>query len=147
MNEIKENPAVGMGVPATEERKNISDNSIAETDGKIKCVIQKPGRISEIIEIEDNYFLLCKLLGGVPTEHTLPENRLIMIFVDRNLFLPSNVVLKADRDDIGIVIGGTVIITNEGNDGNLISLTPEQIQCARAWLLKNTYQEEKEYAN
>lgn len=105
---------------------------------KIKAVMQRPGEISEIVYIEDNLSVLRALMGGIPTSHRLPENGLLLLFLDRQMFLQDNIKLS----DIDTVIGGTVIITNENEHGELFSLTTEQIQSARAWLLKNTYMEE-----
>ena len=147
MNNTKEKSAVGIAVPATEKDiNNLPENIISENEGKIKkkimpetikAVIQRPGEISEIVEIEDKFFRIKELIGGVPGCYIIPEIGLEMIYVVDGLFLPYNIYLKDD------IINGSVLITNSEKD-ELVSLTPEQIQAAREWLLKHTYEEEKQ---
>ena len=57
----------------------------------IKAVIQRPGEISEIVEIEDNFFRIKELIGGVPGRYIIPEIGLEMIYVVDGLFLPYNI--------------------------------------------------------
>lgn len=102
----------------------------------IKCIFQRPGQISVIMRINDNYFHIRDLIGGVPAMHHIPEIGLEMIFVDNDRFLPRNIRLSDD-----IIIGGAVMIVKEDCKGELVSLTIEEVYAARGWLLKHTYEE------
>lgn len=100
----------------------------------IKTVIQRPGMISEISEIENSIESINKVVGGISTEVTIPENSLKLI-----------INVNSDRKGIPTLktlwgrIFGTVIIVTKDRD-TYISLTPEQIQSARGWLLKHTWE-------
>lgn len=100
---------------------------------KIKCVIQRPGQLSEIINVEDNFFYIRDLLGGVPEYIKISDLNLSLIFISNNHFLPYNIYYP-DKD----IICGTVIIMKEVND-TAISMTISEIQDARSWLLNHTY--------
>ena len=103
----------------------------------IKAVIQRPGEISEIVETENTVEALNELVGGLSTAVTIPGciGKLVMnVNIDRRHKKPTLRTLWGR-------IYGNVIITNM--DGNhYISLTPEQIQSARGWLLRHTYEED-----
>lgn len=138
MPDKKEKSAVGATTPATEDKKTISDNSIAETDGKIKIVIQFPGKIAVATWMTGH---MNDVLKGGTTVVTIPENglKLVMNIHSDRRGTPNLKTLWGK-------IYGTVLITAmKGKE--YVSLTPEQVQDARAWLLKNTYQKEKEYAS
>lgn len=137
MDDKKEKSAIGAGTPQAESIENTSDKSITEKREKIKCVFQRPGQISVIMHINDNYFHIRDLIGGVPAMHHIPEIGLEMIFVDNDRFLPRNIRLSDD-----IIIGGAVMIVKEDCKGKLVSLTTEEVYAARGWLLKHTYEEE-----
>lgn len=106
----------------------------------IKAVIQRPGEISEIVEIENTVEALNELVGGMSTEVTIPENglKLIMNMHSDRRGIPTLKTLW------GRIYGTVVIAAKEEN--RYISLTTEQIQSARAWLMKHTYEEEKQNA-
>lgn len=136
MSEQKEKSAVGMAVPAT-EIENITKVSIADSEEKIKVVLQKSGKISEITEIENSIGTTNDIVGGLSTEVTIPENglKLIMNMNSNRRGMPTLKTLWGR-------IFGTVIIAAK-KENRYISLTTEQIQSARTWLMKHTYEEEK----
>ena len=133
MNIIKEISAIGAGTPQAESIENTSDKSITEKRKKIKIVLQIPGEISRAVWLTGH---MNDLLGGHTTVVTIPENGLSLVF---NMY--------SDRRGTPTLktlwgkIYDTVIVTKlEGR--NFVSLAPEQIQAARAWLLRHTYEEE-----
>lgn len=104
----------------------------------IKAVIQHPGALSEISEIENSIESINRIVGGLSTEVTIPENSLKLI-MNINSSRKGTPTLKT----LWGRIFGTVIIAAKEENG-YISLTTEQIQSARTWLMKHTYEEEKE---
>lgn len=136
----KEKSAVGVGAPATESRKISTDKSITVSDEKIKgkkmikAVIQHTGALSEISEIENSIEAVNRIVGGLSTEVTIPENGLKLI-MNVNSKRKGNPNLKT----LWGRIFGTVIIAAKEQNG-YVSLTPEQIQSARGWLLKHTWE-------
>ena len=135
MNQIKEKSAVGMAVPATEISKPYKE-SIPETTEKIKCVLQKPGEISEILHIDNTIEELSKRVDGQPATLGL-GNGLIMIYnrFGENKLTLGNLKNNLSLDD-GLVISGTVLIT--ALDKNNTEMNIRQIQQARTWLLQHT---------
>lgn len=135
MSDKKEKSAVGMAVPATEEGKITTADIIPAEKEKIKAVLQKPGEISEIVEIENTVEALNELVSGMSTAVKIPDNSLTLI-----MNMNSNRRAKPNLKTLWGRIFGTVVIVKD-TKGELISLTPEQIQSARGWLLKHTYAE------
>lgn len=132
MPDKKGKSAVGMGVPATEIEKT-SNESIYESEEKIKIVIQFPGKIAVVTWMTGH---MNDVLKGGTTVVTIPENglKLVMNIHSDRRGTPNLKTLWGK-------IYGTVLITAmKGQE--YVSLTPEQIHSARAWLLRNTYQEE-----
>lgn len=142
MNDTKEKSAVGAATPATEMNNNTSTDIISGNEGKIKgqktikAVIQRPGEISEIVETENTVEALNELVGGMSTAVTIPDNSLTLI-----MNMNSNRRGTPNLKTLWGRIYGTVLITAT-EDGQYVSLTPEQIQSARGWLLKHTYEED-----
>ena len=133
MNDIKKNTADGAGTPTTARNiENSTANNIAENSGKIKIVIQCPGELSRAIWMKGH---MNDVLSGHTTVVTIPENGLRLVF---NMY--SDRRGKPNLKTLWGKIYGTVLITaTEGK--HYVSLTPEQIQAARGWLLKHTYEE------
>lgn len=102
----------------------------------IKAVIQHTGALSEISEIENSIEAVNRIVGGLSTEVTIPENGLKLI-MNVNSKRKGNPNLKT----LWGRIFGTVIIAAKG-ENRYISLTTEQMQSARGWLMKHTYEEE-----
>ena len=140
MNAEKEKSAVGVGAPAT-ERKNINidpDIIISCVSGKIKTikvVIQRPGELSVVARIAQSIEELNALVGGMSTAVTIPDNGLKLIM---------NVNSKRRRKPTlktlwGRIYGTVLIMAADGD--TFIDLTPDQVQSARGWLLRHTYEE------
>lgn len=106
----------------------------------IKAVIQRPGEISEKVCIGNTIESINRIVGGMSTEVTIPENglKLIMNMHSDRRGMPTLKTLW------GRIFGTVIIAAKEEN--RYISLTTEQIQSARAWLMKHTYEEEKQNA-
>ena len=133
MNDTKEKSAVGAATPATEMNNNTSTSIISRNEEKIKIVLQIPGEISQADWLTGH---MNDLLGGHTTVVTISENGLNLVFSTH-----SSRRGKPNLKTLWGRIYGTVVVTKmEGRD--FISLTPEQIQSARGWLLRHIYEEE-----
>lgn len=100
---------------------------------KIKIVYQFPGNTSRITEIPNTLEAMQKLVGGYIETLSLP-NGLVMVIDEEGR-------LKGRPDNIrcvqvGTIVGTVVITAAKGEE--FVSLTAEQIQTARAWLLKHS---------
>lgn len=113
--------------------KNITDNSIPENDGKIKIVVQNPGEISTIAEVNNTLEAMQKLVGGYLETLTL-NNGLVLVMDEEGRLkgLPENVRCV----QAGTIVGRIFITRAEGE--SFVSLTPEQCQNARSWLLRHS---------
>ena len=140
MNAEKEKSAVGMAVPAT-ERKNINIDPdiiiscVSEKIKTIKVVIQRPEELSVVARIAQSIEELNALVGGMSTAVTIPDNGLKLIM---------NVNSKRRRKPTlktlwGRIYGTVLIMAADGD--TFIDLTPDQVQSARGWLLRHTYEE------
>ena len=141
MNDIKEKSAVGTAIPATETDKQSTDIISEERrkikmPGKIKAVLQRQGALSEIVSIDNTIEEMNRIVGGMSTAVTIPDNSLTLI-----MNMNSNRRGTPNLKTLWGRIFGTVIIAAKEQNG-YVSLTPEQIQSARGWLLKHTYEEE-----
>lgn len=134
MSSTKEKSAVGVGTPATEKDINITpENIISAREEKIKIVLQFPGKIAVATWMTGH---MNDVLKGGTTVVTIPENGLKLV-----MNVHSKRSGKPNLKTLWGKIYGTVLITAmEGKE--YVSLTPEQVQSARAWLLKHTYMEE-----
>lgn len=131
MNQTKEKSAVGTAIPATEISKPYKE-SIPETTEKIKCVLQKPGEISVVANITNTLEAMQKIVGGDIETLTLSNGYvLVMNALGKLIGLPR--MLKFYTGSID----GTVIMTRAEGD-RFVSLTNEQIQEVRGWLLQHT---------
>lgn len=135
MNGNKKISPVGTPIPARDTEIN-HKTSISLFGGKIKCVLQKPGEISEILHIDNTIEELSKRVDGQPATLGL-GNGLIMIYnrFGENKLTLGNLKNNLSLDD-GLVISGTVLIT--ALDKNSTDMTIQQVQQARTWLLKHT---------
>ncbi len=135
MNDTKEKSAVGVGAPATEKDINITpENIISAREEKIKIVLQFPGKIAVATWMTGH---MNDVLKGGTTVVTIPENGLKLV-----MNVHSKRSGKPNLKTLWGKIYGTVLITAmEGKE--YVSLTPEQVQSARAWLLKHTYEVEE----
>lgn len=99
---------------------------------KIKIVLQFPGKISVATWMTGH---MNDVLKGGTTVVTIPENGLKLV-----MNVHSDRKGKPNLKTIWGNIYGTVLIT--AMDGKeYVSLTTAQVQSARAWLLKHTWEE------
>lgn len=104
---------------------------------RLKVVLQRPGHISEVVAIPNTLEDFQQLVGGYIETLSLPNGFVIVMNEEGRLKgLRANIICYA-----GVIVGNVVITKAEGE--GFVSLTPEQIQSARGWLLKHTYEEEK----
>jgi len=103
---------------------------------RIKVVIQHSGDISEIAETEGTLEALNRIVGGMSTAVAIPDNSLTLI-----MNMNSNRRGTPNLKTLWGRIFGTVVIVKD-TKGEFISLTPEQVQSARGWLLRHTYEED-----
>ena len=133
MNNTQKNTAPRAGTPETESNKNITTKSITDDSGKIKIVFQWPGKISSIATIPNTLEAMQKLVGGYIETVSLP-NGLILVMDEEGR-------LKGRQENVRCVqygtIVGTVFVTAADGD-EFRSLTTEEIQTARAWLMKHS---------
>jgi len=102
---------------------------------RIKVVFQRPGKLSEIRTIPNTLEAFQQLVGGYIETLSLPNGFVIVINEEGRLKgLRANIICYA-----GVIVGNVVITKAEGEE--FVSLTPEQIQAARGWLLRHTYEE------
>ena len=100
---------------------------------KIKIVYQFPGAVSRIAEIPNTLKAFQKLVGGYIETLTLPNGLVMVIDEDGRLKgLPRNIGCER----YGTIVGTLLITAADGDDFR--SLTPKEIQDARAWLLRHS---------
>lgn len=126
--------AVGTAIPATENKYQTTD-IIPENNGKIKCVFQGTNKLnSEIICIEGTRKGFREQIGGEIEMFNLGDN--IILVMDKegkargrtpNIYVGSEVIY------------GDVVISKSDPTGEPISLTTEEIQEVRGWLLRNKF--------
>lgn len=116
----------------TKSNNNITTNSIADNNEKIKVVLKHPGEISVITEIDNTIKSINGIVGGLST----------CVTTSNGLTLAMNVYTKRKEalHNLKTLWGniyGTVVLTASNADG-FVSLTNEQIQTAQAWLIKHS---------
>lgn len=131
MTDIKEKSAPETAISETEKRIYQNKSSITESDKKVKVVIQHPGEISRIAEIENSISAVNDIVGGLSTVVTTDCGLYLIIHAYEDTRKKPNI--KTVYCDVS----GTVIMAACEN-GSFVNLTPEQIQMARSWLLKHT---------
>ena len=132
-NREQKKTAPRAATPETESNNNITDNSIADIREKIKVVVQHPGDISRIMTVKNDLKSMQELIGGYLETLTLP-NGLVLVMDEEGR-------LKGLRENVrcvqfGTIVGRIFITAAEGE--SFRSLTVEEIQSARAWLLKHS---------
>ena len=131
----KKKTAPEAGTPETENEKS-PDYSIANECGKIKLVVQNPGEISRVVTIQNTLEAMQEVIGGYIETVTLP-NGLVLVMDEEGR-------LKGLRENVrcvqfGTIVGRIFITAAEGE--SFRSLTVDEIQSARAWLIKHSIQE------
>lgn len=99
---------------------------------KIKIVYQNPGEISRIVTIPNTEEAMQELVGGYIEVHHIGNGLLLVMDEEGRLKgLPENVRCV----QYGTIVGPVFITADKDEDFR--SLTPEEIQTARAWLMKH----------
>lgn len=133
MNNNQKNTAPRAATPETESNNNITTTSITEPSGKIKAVVQNPGEISRIVTIPNTLYALQELVGGYIEVHHIGNGLLLVMDEDGRLKgLPENVRCV----QYGTIVGPVFITADQDEDFR--SLTTEEIQTARAWLMEHS---------
>ena len=96
-------------------------------DTKIKAVIQNPGEISTISRIDDTIEAFNRVVGGASARVALGVGKLFLVI---NNYGGANPNLTTDY---GIIQGPVIVVAMD--NGLYVSMTVEEIQAARAWLL------------
>jgi len=135
MNESKKISPIGTAIPTRGTRKTYK-KIIPKPQYKIKCVLQNPNEISQIVSIDNNVNVIKSYLDGDVATMTFGIDGLIMIY---NKFGKSKgCTLGKLKDNLsldgGLTVSGAVLITSIDNT----DMTAKQIQSARTWLLKHT---------
>lgn len=139
MSDVQKKTAPEAATSETEsvvDNKQSTDTIVAEAAEKIKVVIQHPGEISRIADINALPLnLAAKLSEMLAKRRALNVNIMsdVLVFDPLALALaePVNVVAY------GSVYHGTVAFVAVDGD-TPVSLTPQQIQQKRAWLLRHS---------
>lgn len=126
MKGYKKKSAVGVGAPATENRKRYTINSILKNGGDVKVLIKRPGAIPEFIKSADipQEFLSRKLKVELLLSSTLA------LVCDPKSKEPIN--LSVDR----IVYRGTVVILR-GGLSRVLPMSYSDGNDAFVWLMKH----------
>ena len=133
MNKIKKKNRPQSGNSGDDaKRKTFTVKSIARKAEKIKIVIQRPGEISQIIEIPNTLKAFQEVVGGCIEVINLGKGLIGVIDEDGRIKDK-----KANIDYYGNDIRGTVVITAADGE-SLRSLTTSEIQSARTYLMKNS---------
>lgn len=133
MNNNQKNTAPRAATPETESRENSTTTSITEPSGKIKVVVQNPGDFSRIVTVPNTIEALQELIGGhIEVHHISGSLLLVMDEEGRLKGLPENVRCV----QYGTIVGPVFITADKDEDFR--SLTSEEIQTARAWLMKHS---------
>ena len=133
MNTEKKKTAPRAATPETESRKNPTTTSIDDSGEKIKVVVQNPGELSRIVAVPNTLEALQELVGGYIEPHHICGSLVLVMDEDGRLKgLPENVRCV----QYGTIVGPVFITADKDEDFR--SLTPEEIQTARAWLMKHT---------
>ena len=102
-------------------------------NNEIKIVVQHPGEISKIITVPNTLEALQELVGGDIEVHHIGNGLLLGMNEEyRYKNLPDNVRCV----QYGTIAGTVFVTADEGEDFR--SLTTEEIQSARAWLMKHS---------
>lgn len=132
MNNCQKNTAPEAGTLEAESREKSTTTSITEPSGKIKVVAQNPGEISRIVTIPNTLEAMQELVGGYIEPHHICGSLLLVMDEEGRLKgLPENVRCV----QYGTIVGPVFITADKDEDFR--SLTPEEIQTARTWLMKH----------
>ncbi len=97
---------------------------------KLKAVIQKPGEISEIVSLDGTIEAFNRTVAGASARVALGVGRLFLVMNNYGGTKPNLMT------DFGIIQGPVIIVAMD--NGLYVSMSIEEIQSARAWLLKHS---------
>lgn len=97
---------------------------------KLKAVIQKPGEISEIVSLDGTIEAFNRTVAGASARVALGVGRLFLVMNNYGGTKPNLMT------DFGIIQGPVIIVAMD--NGLYVSMSIEEIQTARAWLLKHS---------
>lgn len=97
---------------------------------KIKAVIQKPGEISEIVSLDGTIEAFNITVGGASARVALGVGRLFLVMNNYGGTKPNLMT------DFGIIQGPVIVVAMD--NGLYDSMSIEEIQAARSWLLKHS---------
>ena len=133
MSDLQKKTAPRAATPETESREKSTITSIADTKRKIKVVLQHPGEVSRIVTVPNTLEALQELVGGYIEPHHICGSLVLVMDEDGRLKgLPENVRCV----QYGTIVGPVFITADQDEDFR--SLTTEEIQAARAWLMKHS---------
>lgn len=97
---------------------------------KIKAVIQKPGEISEIVSLDGTIEAFNRTVAGASARVALGVGRLFLVMNNYGGTKPNLMT------DFGIIQGPVIVVAMD--NGLYDSMSIEEIQAARSWLLKHS---------
>ena len=99
-------------------------------DTKIKAVVQSPGEISKITQISDTIEAFNREVGGASARVALGVGKLFLILNNYGGTKPNLMT------DFGIIQGPVIVVAMD--NGLYVSMTAEEVQTARSWLLRHS---------
>lgn len=100
-------------------------------DTKIKAVVQSPGENSTISRIDDTIEALNRIVGGASARVALGVGKLFLILNNFGGAAKPNLMT-----DFGIIQGPVIVVAMD--NGLYVSMTAEEVQTARSWLLRHS---------
>ena len=97
---------------------------------KLKAVIQKPGEISEIVSLDGTIEAFNRTVAGASARVALGVGRLFLVMNNYGGTKPNLMT------DFGIIQGPVIVVAMD--NGLYDSMSIEEIQAARSWLLKHS---------
>lgn len=117
------------------EKKNVYNTNIAQTEDKIKCVIQRPQlNYSEIINIDNNLNAFQQAVNG--------RVQVIPLFDDFVGVIDEEGKRKAKMFNLvlhGDIIVGNIVVCKSDNEGSFVGLNVAEIAKVRRWLLEHKF--------
>lgn len=136
MSDVQKKTAPEAATSETEkvDAKQSTTAIVAESAEKIKAVYQPSGCVSRIIETTGDISSMSLLVGGLSTVMSIQElNGLFLVF---HRDIPLYLTVPTLRLSWCDIYGAVIIMATDGNKP--VSMTPEQVQAARAWLLRHS---------
>lgn len=99
-------------------------------DTKIKAVIQNPGEISKLTSIDGTIEAFNREVGGASARVALGVGKLFLVMNNYGGVKPNLMT------DFGVIQGPVIVVAMD--NGLYVSMTVEEVQAARSWLLKHS---------